>query len=143
MKSAPTLITICLLLTAAPLFAQLTASERLMKVNVPFAFGVEDHSLPSGEYTVFTVTPERSIRLVSADGKHSAVINTLPNYANEPSTKSRLVFHKYGDSYFLAQVWTAGQNVTRTPLSSKKAMELARSGALPQPMTVNAFATGH
>jgi hypothetical protein len=140
MKSARTLITICLLLTAV--FAQLTPSERLMKVNVPFAFGVEDRSLPSGEYTVFTVTPERSIRLVSADGKHSAVINTLPNYANEPSTTSRLVFHKYGNEYFLAQVWTAGQNVARNPLSSKKAMEIARSGALPRTTTIIALA-GH
>jgi len=106
MKSARTLITICLMLTVATLFAQLTPSERLMKVNVPFAFGVEDRSLPSGEYTAFTVTSGRSTRLVSADGKHSAVINALPNYANEPSTNSRLVFHKYGSEYFLAQVWT-------------------------------------
>lgn len=141
MKSARTLITICLMLTAATLFAQLTPSERLMKVNVPFAFGVEDRSLPSGEYTVFTVTPERSIRLVSADGKHSAVINTLPNYANEPSTNSRLVFHKYGSEYFLAQVWTAGQNVARNPLSSKKAMEIANSGALPRTTTIIALAS--
>jgi hypothetical protein len=142
MKSARTLITICLLLTTAALFAQLSPSERLMKVNVPFAFGVEDRSLPSGEYTVFTITPERSIRLVSADGKHSAVINTRPNYANEPSTNSRLVFHKYGSEYFLAQVWTAGQNVARNPLSSKKAMEMAHSGASPRTTTIIALA-GH
>jgi hypothetical protein len=142
MTSARTLITICLMLSAATLFAQLTPSERLMKVNVPFAFGVEDRSLPPGEYTVFTVTPERSIRLVSADGKHSVVINTLPNYANEPSTNSRLVFHKYGSEYFLAQVWTAGQNVARNPLSSKKSMEIASSGALPRTTTIIALA-GH
>lgn len=140
MKSPRTLITMCLLLTAV--FAQLTPSERLMKANVPFAFGVEDHFLPSGEYTVFTVTPERSIRLVSADGKHSAVINTLPNYANEPSTNSRLVFHKYGSEYFLAQVWTAGQNVARNPLSGKKAMEIASSGAFQRTLTIIAPA-GH
>jgi hypothetical protein len=142
MKSARALITIYLLFTTATLFAQ-TESQRLMKVNVPFAFGVEDHSLPAGEYTIFTVTPERSIRIVSADRKHSAVINTLPNYANEPSTKCRLVFHKYGDEYFLAQVWTAGQNVARNPLSGKKAMELASGGALPQTTTVIALATSH
>jgi len=139
MKSARTLITTCLLLTAATLLAQ-TESQRLMKVNVPFTFGVENHSLPAGEYTVFTVTPERSIRIVSADGKHSAVINTLANYANEPSTKSSLVFHKYGDDYFLVQVWTAGQNVARNPLSSKKAMEIASSGGRPETFTVFALA---
>ncbi|HVP54558.1 MAG TPA: hypothetical protein VMU45_06125 [Candidatus Eisenbacteria bacterium] len=138
MKTARTLITIVLLFTAATLFAQ-TEGQRLMKVNVPFAFGVEDHSLPAGEYLVLTVTPERSIRIVSADGKHSAIVNTLPNYAKSPSETSRLVFHRYGDEYFLAQVWTAGQNVARNPLSSKRAMEIASSGGKPQTFTVLAL----
>ena len=139
MKSARTLIAICLLFTAATLFAQ-TESQRRMKVSVPFTFAVEDHSLPAGEYLVLTVTPERTIRIVSADGKHSAIVNTLPNYAKSPSTRSRLVFHKYGNEYFLAQVWTAGQNVARDPLSSKRAMEIASSGGTPQTFTVMAFA---
>ena len=139
MKTARTLITICLLLTAA-VFAQMTSSQQLMKVNIPFAFGVQDQSLPAGQYLVLTVTPERSIRLTSADGKHSAIVNTLPNYAKEPSANSRLVFHRYGNEYFLAQVWTAGQNVARNPLSSKKAMEIASSGGKPETLTVIALA---
>jgi hypothetical protein len=140
MKSAPTLIIICLLLTAATLFAQTTPNKQLMRVNVPFSFGVEGHYLPAGEYTIFTVTPERSIRIVSTDGKHSAIVHTLPNYASSPSENSRLVFHKYGNEYFLAQVWTAGQNVARNPLSSQRAMEVASSGGKPQTVTVIALA---
>ena len=42
------------------------------------------------------------------------------------------MFHKYGNEYSLAQVWTAGQDVARNPLSSKKAIEIARSGERPQ-----------
>ena len=140
MKSARTLITICLLLTAVTLVAQTTPSQRLMKVNIPFSFGVEGHSLPAGEYTIYTLTPERSVRIVSADGKHSAIVNTLPNYASSPSTNSRLVFHKYGNEYVLAQVWTAGQNVARNPLSSKRAMEIASSGGKPEMKVVIALA---
>ena len=139
MKSARTLITICLLFTAATLFAQ-TESNRLMKVNVPFAFGVEDHSLPAGEYLVLTVTPERSIRIISADGKHSATVNDLPNYAGSPSPSSRLVFHKYGNEYFLAQVWTAGDNVARNPFISQRAMEIAHSGSQPDTKIILAYA---
>jgi hypothetical protein len=140
MKSARTLITIVLLFTAATLFAQTTQSQRLMKVNVPFAFAVENHTLPAGEYLVLTVTPERSIRIASTDGKHSAVVNTLPNYAKSPSENSRLVFHRYGDEYFLAQIWTGGQNVARNPLSSKRAMEIASSGGAPETRTIIALA---
>jgi hypothetical protein len=140
MKTARTLITICLLFTAASVFGQMRSSQQLMKVNIPFAFGVQDQSLPAGQYLVFTVTPERSIRIVSANGKHSAIVNTLPNYAKEPSSNSRLVFHRYGNEYFLAEVWTAGQDVARNPLSSKKAMESASNGERPEAFTVVALA---
>ena len=139
MKSARTLITIALLFTAVSLFAQTTPSQRLMTVKIPFAFAVEDRSLPEGEYTVFTVTPERSIRIASTDGKHSAVVNTLPNYASSPSENSRLVFHRYGDDYYLVQVWTVGQNLARNPLSTKRAMEIASSGSTPQTFTILAL----
>ena len=142
MKSLRSQITICLLFTAAAitLSAQTTPSQRLMMVNVPFAFSVEDRSLPAGEYLVLTVTPERSIRITSTDGKHSAIVNTLPNYAKAPSANSRLVFHKYRDEYFLAQVWTGGQNVARNPISSKRAMEIASSGGRQQTFAVIALA---
>ena len=140
MKSTRTLITIVLLFTAVSLFAQTTSSQRLMTVNIPFAFSAEGHDLPAGEYLVLTVTPERSIRIACTDGKHTAVVNTLPNYANAPSQNSRLVFHRYGNEYFLTQVWTAGQNVARNPLSSKAAMQIASSGDKPQTFTVIALA---
>ena len=140
MKSARTLISITLLFSAATLFAQTTPSQRLMTVNIPFAFAVENHFLPAGEYLVLTVTPERSIRIASTDGKHTAIINTLPNYASSPSANSRLVFHKYGDEYFLAQVWTAGQNVARSPLTSQRAMQIATSGERPETKIVIALA---
>lgn len=140
MKRARTLITLCLLFAAAALHAQTTESQWLMTVKIPFAFAVEDHTLPPGKYLVLTVTPERSIRIVGIDGNHSAVVTTLPNYASSPSTNSRLVFHRYGNQYFLTQVWTAGQNVERNPLSNTRAMEVASSGEVPETLTVVAIA---
>ena len=142
MKSTRTLITICLLFTAATLFAQ-TENRPLMKVSIPFSFTVDSQTLPPGQYYVLSVTPERSIRLASIDGKHSATVNDLPNYATSPSPNSRLVFHKFGNEYFLAQVWTGGQNVVRDPLSSKRAMEIASSGGMPETRTVIALAAAH
>jgi len=139
MKSARTLITICLLFTAATLFAQ-TENRQLMKVSIPFSFTVDSQTLPAGQYYVLSVTPERSIRLSSADGKHSATVNDLPNYAGSPSPSSRLVFHKYGNEYFLAQVWTAGDNVARNPFISQRAMEIAHSGSQPDTKIILAYA---
>jgi hypothetical protein len=100
-----------------------------MTVKVPFSFSVQGRSLPSGEYTIFTVLPERMIRITSCDGRYSALVNTLPNYASSPSENSRLIFQRYGNDYFLAQVWTLGQTVGRNPMLSQRAMERARSGS--------------
>ena len=141
MKSARTLITICLLFTAASLFGQ-TENRALMKVNIPFTFTAENTTLPAGDYVISTVTPERQIRIASADGKRSLIVNTLPNYTNALSPNSRLVFDKYGNDYFLAQVWTAHKDIARNPYVSKRAMELARSGVHPEKEVILAY-TGH
>lgn len=142
MKSVRTLITICLLLTAVTLFAQ-TENHQLMTVKVPFSFSVQDHSLPAGEYNIFTVLPERAIRITSIDGRYSVVVNTLPNYTSSVSESSRVIFHRYGDEYFLAQVWTLGQTVGRNPMLGKRASERASSGSPPQTWTVLAEANRH
>ena len=139
-KITLTLITIVMLFTAASLLAQMSSSQQLMKVDVPFALSVGDYSLPAGEYLILTVTPERSICILSMDGKHSAVVHDLPNYTSEPSPNSRLVFRRYGNEYFLTQVWTVGQDVARNPMLSKKAMESASTGERPETFTVVALA---
>jgi hypothetical protein len=141
MKTARSLIMICLLLTATALFAQ-TENRTLMKINIPFLFSADNHTLPAGTYYVRTVTPERSISLVCTDGKHSLVVNDMPNYAGEPSSDSRLVFQKYGDEYFLTQVWTSGDNVARNLLISKRQYEIARGSSRPTSTTVLAYG-GH
>ena len=80
------------------------------------------------------------IRFTTTDGNHNAFVNTLPNYPRKPSENSRLVFRRYGNEYFLEQVWTAGDELERSPLPSKKAMEIASSGVASQTFTILALA---
>ena len=65
-----------------------------MTVKVFFSFSAQDHSLPAAEYNISTVRPEQAIRITSTDGRYSAVVNTLPDYASSPSENSRLIFHR-------------------------------------------------
>jgi len=139
MKTVRTLITICLVFTAVTLFAQ-TENRRLMTGKIPFSFWVQDHFLPAGEYSIYTVLPERMIRITSTDGRRSAIVTTVPSYSSSVSEKSRLIFHRYGDEYFLALVWTGGQTVGRNPISSKRAMDRANNGSPLQTWTVLAEA---
>ena len=139
MKSARTILTICLLFTAATVFAQTTPSHRLMKVNVPFAFSAGDAKLPAWQYLLYSINPDWGIRFATIDGKHNAFVNTLPNYPGKPSENSRLVFRRYGNEYFLEQVCTAGDELARSPLPSKKAMEIASRGERSETFTVVAL----
>jgi hypothetical protein len=137
MKNVCIVTTVCLLLTAAA-FAQ-SDSQWLMKVHIPFSFAVADQSMPPGVYNIYTVTPQRLIRITNTDGKHTAMVNTALNYAKSSSPDTHLVFEQHGSDHFLTQIWFAGDNLSRNLAPSKKAMELARGGGVPQTATVIAL----
>jgi hypothetical protein len=138
MKSVGTLLTICLLFTAATLFAQ-SESQWLMKVHVPYNFTVANQPMPAGIYNIYTVTSQRVIRITNVDGKHTAMVSTLLNYSGSASPNSHLVFTQFGSEYFLTQIWSGGDDLSRNPPPGKKAKELASAGALSQTTTTVAF----
>jgi hypothetical protein len=141
MKRARTLITICLLFTAAALFAQ-TEQQWLMKVHIPYNFTVADHSMPAGMYNIYTVTSQGLVRITNVDGKHTAIVNTRTKYANSAAPAAHLVFDQYGSEYFLAQIWTGGEDFSRNPTPGKRAAELASAGVVLQAASLPASKSG-
>ena len=76
------------------------------KFVVPFDFSVGQKVLPAGEYTV---SSEKDIvRIQSRDGKQNLI--ALP-YRTRISAQSlantKLTFKRYGDSFYLSQIWLA------------------------------------
>jgi hypothetical protein len=120
------------LLLAAPALAQ-TAS---MKVNVPFDFVVNGKTLPAGEYRVdglSTSTSTIAIRNTEQSAKLMALTNGCESI--EAADASKLVFHRYGSQYFLAQVWSAGSSEGRELPRSRAEREVA-SNNQPGPQLV-------
>jgi hypothetical protein len=116
----------CLLvmLGVAPLFAQSTAP---IMAQIPFAFVVGDQTLPAGEYTVGSVGSGLSGLLIQrTDGK--AAIFALPHAIQSPNVTPhpRLVFHQYGDTYFLSELWKPGNNTGQKLNMSPRERELAQ-----------------
>lgn len=111
------------LLAAASVFAQ--GSQRLI-VQVPFGFHVGNSILPAGEYRVDNAAPS-VLRLRSDDSKSSVMILThLVQKGNAPG-KGQLVFNKYGDEYFLSQVWSPGDNTGSELRKTKREFDVAAS----------------
>jgi hypothetical protein len=94
--------------------------------HIPFPFHVGDTVLPAGSYTAGTNMGSGAlIVLRSADGKSSVM--TISNGAHSPDgrTQPRLIFNRYGDEYFLFQVWTGPGGEGRQLMQSKREAEMA------------------
>src|ERR1700732_150925 len=95
------------LLAVASITAQ---GSQKVTVQVPFGFHVGSSMLPSGEYTVDTDAAPGVVRLRSADSKSTVMIISMAVQAPAASSQGKLIFHKYGDEYFLSQIWKPGTN---------------------------------
>jgi hypothetical protein len=110
------------LLAAASMYAQ--GSQKLT-VQIPCGFHVGSSTLPSGEYTVDTDAAQGIVRLRSADSKSAVMILSLPVQAPGAPSQGKLIFNKYGDDYFLSQVWKSGDTMGRELRKSRREIEVA------------------
>jgi len=135
MKNVRIIITTVLLLASFCVAVQ--AQERaLLTAAVPFAFTVENTNLPAGTYTIYILPPFNMIKVLSADGRKAAMIPAIPSLKSEGSKQTKLVFHRFGSEYFLAQVWEQGSEVHRNLRSGDRARQLARNGDRIQSVTI-------
>jgi hypothetical protein len=106
-------------------------TSRVQKANIPFSFTVADKTLPAGEYTVERLNPESDkavLAIRSADGSMNKIVMTTPVQAGRTQETARLVFNRYGDQYFLAEVWTPADDTGMAIRQSRSERELARNG---------------
>jgi len=109
----------------------------ILTATVPFAFTLENTDLPAGTYSVSILYPySMLIKVQSADGRNAVMITAIPSLKSEESRQAKLVFHRIGNEYFLAQVWEQGSKVHRDLLSGNRARELARNGDRMQFITI-------
>ena len=90
-----------------------------IKAKIPFDFNVGNKKLPAGEYTFsrLSVVSDSKVMLVRGVGV-GVLQSTSEAEVLTPKNESTLVFHKYGDQYFLEQIWTGGeQEGTQLPES--------------------------
>ena len=125
------------LLIAGTAFAQLPGTA--IRASIPFDFTVRGRTLPAGEYEITRISDEASGLIIrNVDRKHEAVFETEPVYSEKAPRRDELVFHRYGDTYFLSEVVTAGEQTEREILPSHAERQMRREMAQNQiePQTV-------
>ncbi|HEY3040590.1 MAG TPA: hypothetical protein VGJ66_17765 [Pyrinomonadaceae bacterium] len=105
MLSLVSMFTLCAAVASAN--AQLSYPVR---AKIPFDFSVGDKKLQAGQYTFSRLSPGSKIMLASsADANTSVFQSTFGIQVLNAKNESKLVFNKYGDQYFLEQIWLSGQ----------------------------------
>lgn len=115
-------IALCATLLMLALAASAQTQRGDIVVDVPFAFMVAGQSMPAGHYIVKAVDETR-VRIFN-DQTTGAFVPTHAA-ARAASDGSKLVFHRYGDTYFLSAMWVTGNSTGREMFPSRAERELA------------------
>ncbi|HET6976464.1 MAG TPA: hypothetical protein VFI24_09100 [Pyrinomonadaceae bacterium] len=84
--------------------AQAQTGQKFKTFSVPFSFNVGSKVLPAGEYKV--TADNQTIRVQKTDGKANAlVLSQRTRGVSHVENKPRLTFRRYGNEYYLSQVW--------------------------------------
>ncbi len=95
-----------------------------VKANIPFDFMAGNRSLPAGEYKVAMASDIGVLSLIGGP-TDKALVGSNAIEANAPSGKTKLIFHRYGDRYFLCQIWIEGESRGREVPQTRLEKELA------------------
>lgn len=128
------------LLLVGSAYAQLPGTT--IRASIPFDFTVRGKTLPAGEYEVSRIGDEPVGLLLRNvhDKKDQIMFETEPVDVHRIPRKNILVFNRYGDSYFLEEVVTAGEETGRelSPSRAERSLrrEMAKNQVEPETVTV-------
>jgi len=123
------------MIVAASASVKAQSLQYKLTANVPFDFTVSDKKLPAGKYSISraqTSNGDLVLQIVSADGQKNISRLTIPVITHKPMNQGTLVFNRYGNDYYLSEVWPAGGSTGRELLKSRTERDLARKAQEPQ-----------
>ena len=116
---------VTLALVTAVVSANAQANAGKVVANVPFEFSVGYKTMPAGEYSVQAIASANGLLIQSADGNNSALRLSEATERIKDKSHARLVFHRYGERYFLAEVWNGVDNTGRMLIKSQEERAVA------------------
>ncbi len=109
-------------------------------VTIPFDFFVGADKLPAGVYTVRPEESRAAMKIQHRDQPKSLYFLIHPIQSPSIQDRSKLVFRKYGDDYFLSQVWTVGratgEELNKTKRERILEREIAKRADKPESVAV-------
>ncbi|HET6889760.1 MAG TPA: hypothetical protein VFH31_01555 [Pyrinomonadaceae bacterium] len=116
-----TMLTLIVTVAFVTAVASANAQSRAVVANIPFEFTVGEKALPTGQYMVRAATQGSNAMVVENRRSGKAAIRlSNPIHKLNASEETKLVFHRYGARYFLAEIWVGGETSGCQLLKSKE-----------------------
>jgi hypothetical protein len=127
------LIGLCLVVGSSILPAQEIVA---LHASIPFNFWVGNKLVPSGNYLI-QVSGGKTVFREEGGAAVAAWLLGIPESRLTAPDNGELVFHRYGDQYFLAVVWTPYSQLGYSiPMTSREKAVTRRSGGEAQTAAV-------
>jgi hypothetical protein len=119
-------------ISMSPTFAKAQAGPST--VTIPFAFQAEQREMPAGVYQI----SKASDNLVLLRGPNEVATFVLVHaaIAQKTSSQGSVVFHRYGQTYFLGEFWTASTKTGAECFKSQAEKEMILASKHPVPSTI-------
>lgn len=101
--------------------------EVTLTAKIPFGFTVCREQLAAGTYTIKHPPGSGHTLVVKGEDNRSvdiACVSTIQSA--KPATEAKLIFNRYGDQYFLAEAWWAGDTVGHALVKTEKEQALIK-----------------
>jgi hypothetical protein len=87
------------------------AQDHRVNATVPFTFTVGDQTLPSGTYTIGSSATNSTLITMRNWDKKVAILSLGQSNQGDRGTDNTLVFHKYGNQYYLSEIRSEGASM--------------------------------
>src|SRR5262249_39830339 len=100
------LLAVVFLMAAGSANAQLSSAQEV-RAKIPFDYNVGNATIKAGNCSI-RETETVDVLAIGCAGEMKLALSRM--VSGKQATETKLVFHKYGDQYFLAQVWLKGED---------------------------------
>jgi hypothetical protein len=110
------------------LVAGANAQSLKVKADIPFSFVVDKATLPAGSYSIDALSSSSGLVMIRGnDRKENMVVLSNNAESLNASPDTHLTFHRYGNQYFLEQIWVQGVHAGRQLRITRRETEEARN----------------
>lgn len=100
-----------------------------LKITVPFEFTAGNVQLPAGEYEVTAVGPwgGSTLSIHNVKSNVGTLVLSTSCRSQKPAADAKVVFHRYDQQYFLAEVWNRNSSLGNQMQVNSRQTELAKN----------------